>query len=59
MNERLQPGSFIRSPEAGALNVAFVSGPMYDPLYEEAQRLDVALSVHGNRSSSAEVGAGA
>ncbi len=34
MNERLQPGSFIRSPEAGALNVAFVSGPMYDSLYE-------------------------
>src|SRR5262245_66281892 len=33
--------------------------PMYDPLYEEAQRLDVPLSVHGNRSSSAEVGAGA
>jgi uncharacterized protein len=32
---------------------------MYDPLYEEAQRLDVPLSVHGNRSSSAEVGAGA
>jgi multiple sugar transport system substrate-binding protein len=34
LNERLQTGSFIRSPEAGALNVAFVSGPMYDSLYE-------------------------
>jgi predicted TIM-barrel fold metal-dependent hydrolase len=33
--------------------------PMYDPLYEVAQRLDVPLAVHGNRSSSAEVGAGA
>lgn len=25
---------FVRPPEAGALNVAFVAGPMYDPLYE-------------------------
>src|ERR1044071_2563053 len=33
--------------------------PMYDPLYEEAERLDVPLSIHGNRSASAEVGAGA
>jgi predicted TIM-barrel fold metal-dependent hydrolase len=31
--------------------------PMYDPLYQEAERLDVPLSIHGNRSSSAEVGA--
>jgi len=33
--------------------------PMYDPIYEEAQRLNVPLSIHGNRSASAEVGAGA
>jgi hypothetical protein len=32
--------------------------PQYDPLYEEAQRLDVPLSVHGNRNQSHEVGAG-
>lgn len=25
---------FIRAPEPGALNVALVAGPMYDPLYE-------------------------
>jgi predicted TIM-barrel fold metal-dependent hydrolase len=31
---------------------------MYDPLYEEAQRLDVPLSIHGTRGSSAEIGAG-
>jgi hypothetical protein len=33
--------------------------PQYDPLYEEAQRLDVPLSVHGNRNQSHEVGAAA
>jgi predicted TIM-barrel fold metal-dependent hydrolase len=31
--------------------------PMYDPLYEEAQRLDVPLSLHGGRSPSHVVGA--
>ena len=25
---------FVRPPETGALNVALVAGPMYDPLYE-------------------------
>jgi len=29
-----QPDFFIRPPEPGALNVALVAGPMYDPLYE-------------------------
>jgi predicted TIM-barrel fold metal-dependent hydrolase len=33
--------------------------PMYDPVYEEARRLDVPLSIHGNRNQSHEVGAAA
>jgi len=28
------PSFFIKPPVAGALNVALVAGPMYDPLYE-------------------------
>ena len=28
------PGYFVRPPSLGALNVALVAGPMYDPLYE-------------------------
>jgi multiple sugar transport system substrate-binding protein len=29
-----QAGFFVSAPEPGALNVALVGGPMYDPLYE-------------------------
>jgi uncharacterized protein len=31
--------------------------PMYDPIYAEAERLDVPLSIHGNRNNSADIGA--
>lgn len=34
MAETVESGHFIRPTEPGALNVAFVAGPMYDPLYE-------------------------
>lgn len=34
MNKNLERGFFVRAPEPRALNVAFVAGPMYDPLYE-------------------------
>ena len=30
--------------------------PIYDPFWEEAQRLDVPICVHGDRRSSDEVG---
>ncbi|MBZ5515524.1 MAG: extracellular solute-binding protein [Acidobacteriia bacterium] len=33
-NASSELGFFIRPPEPGALNVALVAGPMYDPLYE-------------------------
>ncbi|MBZ5545499.1 MAG: extracellular solute-binding protein [Acidobacteriia bacterium] len=33
-NPNSQPGFFVRPAERGALNVALVAGPMYDPLYE-------------------------
>jgi uncharacterized protein len=31
--------------------------PMYDPIYAEAERLGVPLSIHGNRNNSHEIGA--
>lgn len=34
MSENIATGQFIRPPKPGALNVAFVAGPMYDPLYD-------------------------
>jgi multiple sugar transport system substrate-binding protein len=34
LSESPQAGNFIRDPVPGALNVALVSGPMYDSLYE-------------------------
>jgi len=33
--------------------------PIYDPIYEEAERLNVPLAIHGNRNHSHEVGAAA
>jgi predicted TIM-barrel fold metal-dependent hydrolase len=30
--------------------------PIYDPIYAEAARLDVPLSIHGNRNNSSEIG---
>lgn len=33
-NASSQSDFFVRPPEPGALNVALVAGPMYDPLYE-------------------------
>ncbi len=34
MSGSVESGSFVRAPKRGALNVALVSGPMYDSLYE-------------------------
>jgi multiple sugar transport system substrate-binding protein len=34
VTENSSHGFFIRPPEPGALNVALVAGPMYDPLYD-------------------------
>lgn len=34
MGQDSPSGYFVRPPEPGALNVALVAGPMYDPLYE-------------------------
>ena len=34
MSEQPNSRSFVRDPVKGALNIALVSGPMYDPLYE-------------------------
>ena len=34
MSDDIEPGSFIRATRPDALNVALVSGPMYDSLYE-------------------------
>jgi multiple sugar transport system substrate-binding protein len=34
LNQITRTGYFVQPPEPGALNVAFVGGPMYDPLYE-------------------------
>lgn len=34
MSAANNPNYFVRPPEPGALNVALVAGPMYDPLYD-------------------------